>query len=145
MEAEESRGKFRKYLAMKLTSFLIDRIRHRNAAKRGGLEVVHVELEEAEEYPSGIMQANAALFDREWARELLRRAMQRMEETELSEAEVIDRAATYGNAAFAKRLRQALREEVGLTCRMGWVDEELKHLAAVLAAIQSDTSHEAKK
>jgi len=78
--ADRLRGQFRSFLLGALVRFLCDARDRRNAQKRGGL-VLHVCVENEEvpgpEY-SLLPDIQAAVFDREWALNLMERALEQV-------------------------------------------------------------------
>lgn len=129
--ADREKGKFRKYLATILTNWLANRHRAAGAERLGG-EWVHVELtgEEPGARPPGDEQ-----FDRDWALELLRRAVRRGAKagaTECSPREVLQEALGRRSPKALEQLKTALREELRAVCRQAFIEDELYYLMQVL-------------
>src|SRR5262245_23694400 len=85
-EADPDRGRFRSYLLGALKHFLADQRKHERRLKRGGGVVVD-SLEAAAdgatdpmELPDSTAPAPDAAFDREWALEVMARALERLKQ-----------------------------------------------------------------
>ena len=104
--ADRSQGKFRTFLLTVLKRFLVDRQRGAQALKRGG-GVAPQPLEEAEEFPAPD-GAEAEVFDRPWAVQIMQGALDRVA-AEVAEAhgteawEVLKHFLTTGAAQPAGR------------------------------------------
>ena len=156
--AEQEQGRFRSFLMGSLRFFLANDAA-RNATQRRGGGVEHCELED----DSAVIQAEEAIFDREWAQTLLAEALASVEKESRARRgdavwEVLRRylpgshvpesydaltavmgiTATGAKAEVSRlraRYREALRREVGRTVSTPEdVDAELSHLRAVLSA-----------
>jgi len=75
-KADPARGRFRTFLLACLRQHLHRNLRTQNRLKRGG-GVPHIPIEDAE---TSVDAASEAAFDREWARTVLDRALQRLEQ-----------------------------------------------------------------
>lgn len=113
---EPGRGRFRSYLLAGLRNYLVSERRREQAAKRGAGAVVSLDTEEAAAWLAERPAPGAgpeAAFDRQWARLVLQRALERLRR----EQEAQDKLAQYealapalggdaadGHEALARRL-----------------------------------------
>lgn len=159
---EPARGRFRSYLLAGLRNHLVSEVRRESAAKRGAGAVVSLDTEEAAAWLAERPAPGAgpeAAFDRQWARLVLQRALERLRR----EQEAQDKLAQYealapalgsdaadshevlarrlglsaGAVAVAlhrlrRRLRELVRHEVIQTVGSAAdLEEELRHLLRV--------------
>ena len=172
-EADPNRGRFRSYLLGALKHFLADQRKHEHRLKRGGgrtLDSLHPDGRSGEldadldpiEIPDSSTPAPDSVFDREWALEVMARALDRLkqefageekaqqfevlkpwlmgESASLSQAEAARQLeATEGAVKvmihrLRKRFREVVRSEIGQTLHdSNQVDEELRHLIEALS------------
>ena len=171
-EAAPDRGRFRSYLLGALKHFLADQRKHERRLKRGGGAVMEsldgrVEgglsgFHDPIELPDPLAPAPDAAFDREWALEVMSRALDRLksefeveekagqfeilkpwlvgESLSLSQAQAAQQLATTEGAVkvmihrLRKRFREVVRLEIGQTLHdSDQVDEELRHLIEALS------------
>jgi RNA polymerase sigma-70 factor (ECF subfamily) len=159
---DPSRGRLRSYLRKAADHYLVDRHEREVAIKRGGgVRFVPLELPHVESELAVAPQAPELAFDREWAVEVMERALSRLRQDyddgkRHGDVETIFRffrlndAPSYQEAAADSgmsvpqfkaalhrarvRLRQLLREEVADTLEdSGQTDGELSHLLRVLS------------
>lgn len=158
--ADPELGKFRHYVGHMLKQFL--RRRHRDAlrAKRGGGMAVHIPVEETCESELAQEDAGTAVFDREWASELMGRVIAYFKEDTrpellrqviaeyLSGKSITESSASLGQSlgmgaasvrSALSRLRQKfeerLRQEVAYTTVRSEIDHELRYLLHVLSTM----------
>lgn len=75
------KGRFRSYLLAGLRNYLVSEARRENAVKRGAGTVVSIETEEASRVlavTAGTGLSPEAIYDRQWARTILERALNRL-------------------------------------------------------------------
>jgi RNA polymerase sigma-70 factor (ECF subfamily) len=171
-EADPDRGRFRSYLLGALKHFLADQRKYEQRHKRGGGVVVESLERRTEGDPAGhlgpfevpdpTVPAPDAAFDREWALEVMARALDRLKEefakeekapqfevlkpwlvgesASLSQADAARQLETTEGAVkvmihrLRKRFREVVRSEIGQTLHdAGQVDEELRHLIEALS------------
>ncbi len=156
-------GRFRGFLVRSLQRWLCDQFDRRTAAKRGGGEVpVSLEvLGEGQGAPTAPEESPERAFDRQWAREIVARAVAALQREWAARAELfaalrpsLDPQAAGSLAAYAEiaerlglteqavksaafRLRQeyvaSIRAEVRSTVAdPGEVDDEIRHLVSLL-------------
>ena len=160
--ADPARGRFRSYLLGALRHFLADEFDRDQAAKRGGgVESVPIDAGTNCEIPSG--KADETAFDRQWALTVIARALE-VVQSEWKEAGKADQfeilkssltgtgenlpvsetarkmAISEGATKVAihrlrTRFREAVKAEIAQTVpEESDIDDELRHLIAVLAA-----------
>jgi DNA-directed RNA polymerase specialized sigma24 family protein len=156
-KADPAKGRFRSFLLGSLTYFLADDAARTATQRRGG----HLQRAELEDWEAAT-PAEAAFFDREWARALVRRAMAAMEEVYVaargekawqslrdflpggkaaeSYATLADLLGMSEGGAktevfrLRQRFRDTIRREVARTVSAPHqIEEELAHLQAALA------------
>jgi RNA polymerase sigma-70 factor (ECF subfamily) len=172
-EADPNRGRFRSYLLGALKHFLADQRKHERRLKRGGgqtLDSLHPGGGSGEsnadqdpiEIPDSSTPAPNAAFDREWALEVMARALERLKKEFAAEGKalqfdvlkpwLVGEAASLLQADAArqlettegavkvmihrlrKRFREVVRSEIGQTLHdTSQVDEELRHLIEALS------------
>lgn len=171
-EADPDRGRFRSYLLGALKHFLADQRKHECRLKRGGGVVVesldapaageNSDTTDPIELQDLAAPAPDAAFDREWALEIMARALDRLkqefsvenktsqfevlkpwlvgESISLSQAEAARQLETTEGAVkvmvhrLRKRFRDVVRLEIGQTLNdSSQVDEELRHLIEALS------------
>jgi RNA polymerase sigma-70 factor (ECF subfamily) len=164
--AERSQGRFRTFLLGALKHHLADARRRRDAAKRGGGEaplsldeMLETESEPAVDLPEGA----AAIFDRDWAVQVVENALEHVAaeartagraaqfdqlvpflpvgvEPPSYEVLAVDLGLTVGGAKsevhrLRQRFRAALRAEIARTVSAPHeIDEEMRHLHSVLGS-----------
>ena len=81
---DRTRGRFRTFLMAAMRNFITNQWRHANRQKRGrGIDMVPLDLESTEEACQQELQLHTTpetLFDRKWAKAVLSRVLQRLEE-----------------------------------------------------------------
>ncbi len=159
---EPGRGRFRSYLLAGLRNHLVSEVRRDKAAKRGAGAVFSLETEEAAaslaERPAPGVSPETA-FDRQWARLVLQRALERLKREQDAQGKLTQYAtlapalggdATASHEVLAqqlgmspgavavalhrlrRRLRELVRHEVIQTVGSAAdLDEEMRHLLAV--------------
>lgn len=159
---EPGRGRFRSYLLAGLRNHLVSETRRDKAAKRGAGAVVSLDAEEAAAWLAERPAPGAgpeAAFDRQWARLVLQRALERLRREQGAQGKLRQYAtlapalagdATASHDALAqrlgmsagavavalhrlrRRLRELVRHEVIQTVGSAAdLDEEMRHLLAV--------------
>jgi len=168
-EAAPEKGRFRSYLLGALKHCLADQRKRERALKRGaGRSAESLELLQEEEglrptgLPEAVLLSPEASFDREWALEIMARALSRLQQEFASDEKSAqfealkpwlmgetpvmpqaDAARRLGLTEGAvkvlvhrlrKRFRNAVRQEISQTLRdPALVDEELQHLILALS------------
>ncbi|MCI0542104.1 MAG: sigma-70 family RNA polymerase sigma factor [Verrucomicrobiales bacterium] len=165
-QADQSKGKFRSFLLLRLNHFLADEYDRASTQKRGGDQVFISLDEEAGEERYRLEPADdlspEKIFERRWAQTILEQVLARLREEFVAEGkaetyEVLKAfepgeqgAPSYAQAAarlavsesavksmihrMRRRHRELVREEIAQTVSTAAeVDEELRHLMAVLA------------
>jgi RNA polymerase sigma factor (sigma-70 family) len=164
-QADRERGRFRTFLLTALTHYLANEWDRSQALKRGGgrpqISLDDAEAERTYEFEPVENATPEKIFDRRWARTLLRLSFERLNGEMSSPRQVRrletlgpmiagDRTAGYRDVArslgmsesaarvwvhrLRRRYRNILREEVGRTVRdPSQVDDELRHLLAMVS------------
>jgi DNA-directed RNA polymerase specialized sigma24 family protein len=160
--ADPQRGRFRSFIAGALSRFLAEDVKRNRAQKRGGGEH-HLPLDEAAELVGS--SDDASFLDYHWALHLMQRCLTTLEEewqrsgkrerfTTLraflpggpapvayheaaSDLGISDTALRSEISRLRARFRDLLRSEVAATLASpDEIDDEMRHLAAVLQAAQ---------
>lgn len=160
--ADPARGRFRSYLLGALRHFLADEYDREQAAKRGGgMESVPIDAGTSCEIPSS--KEDETAFDRQWALTIIARALEEVdsewkqagkaEQFEVLKSSLTGSGENLPLAETARRLamsegatkvaihrlrarfREAVKAEIAQTVpEESDIDDELRHLIAVLAA-----------